>query len=128
MNDTIQDKTFRFAEVIIDAYLFLYDKGHFRLANQLVGSGTSIGANVEEAQAAQSRPDFISKMSIAQKEARECQYWLKLLNKSKLLKEFHGIDYLTSEIQVINKILYSIVKSSKSNLSKEKKAKNNARL
>ncbi|UJP64187.1 four helix bundle protein [Mongoliitalea daihaiensis] len=121
MKETIQEKTYRFAEVIIDAYLYLYDKGHFRLANQLVGAGTSIGANVEEAQAAQSKADFISKMSIAHKEARECKYWLKLLNKPKLLKEFDEFSYLLNEIQEINKVLYTIIKSSKSNLQNSKR-------
>lgn len=78
-------------------------------SKQLFRSGTGIGANVEEALAAQSRKDFISKMSIALKEARETQYWLRLLQESQLVEG----DYSNrlEEIAEIKKILTSIVKT-----------------
>ena len=77
----------------------------------MVRSGTSIGANIEEATAGQSRKDFISKMAISSKEARETNYWLRLLRDSQLCK---GIDYtdLIKESEEIIKILTSIVKTS----------------
>ena len=60
----------------------------FVISNQLLKSGTSIGANVSEAQAAQSAKDFIAKMSIASKEARETEYWIRLLDKSKTIDSY----------------------------------------
>jgi four helix bundle protein len=78
-------------------------------SKQLFKSGTSIGANVEEALAAQSRKDFVSKMSIALKEARETHYWLRLLQESQLVEG----DYSNriDEIKEITRILTSIVKT-----------------
>jgi four helix bundle protein len=76
-------------------------------------SATSIGANVEEAVSAQSKKDFISKMSIAAKEARETKYWLRLLNESSLT-EIDVAAYLTS-IESIISILSKIIKTSKLN-------------
>src|SRR5215211_1823996 len=105
----IADLSFDFAISVIDLYKQLVEKKEFILSKQLLRSGTSIGANVEEAIAAQSRKDFISKMSIASKEARETRYWLRLLNKSKLV----GLDYqpyLESIEHIIN-ILTKIVKT-----------------
>ncbi len=85
-------------------------QNEFILSKQLVRSGTSIGANTEEASAAQSRKDFISKMSISSKEARETNYWLRLLRDSNLCD---GIDYseLIRESEEIIAILTSIVKT-----------------
>ena len=114
---SILDRTFIFAEKIIDAYLILRDNGHFKLADQLVGAGTSIGANVEEAQAAHSKLDFISKMTIANKEARESRYWIRLLDKKGLLSSFQEIDFLKREIEEIILILNSIIKKSRDNLN-----------
>ena len=75
----ILDLSFDFALEIIKLVKYLKSKKEFVLSNQLLRSGTSIGANVSEAQAAQSTKDFISKMSIASKKARETEYWLRLL-------------------------------------------------
>lgn len=83
------------------------------MSKQLLRSGTSIGANVEEAQAAQSRKDFISKMSIASKEARESKYWIKLLQHSGYLVNFKESDDLLSEANNIVNIITKIVKSTK---------------
>ncbi len=106
----IVEMSFNFALQIVELYKTLTDKKEFILSKQLMRSGTSIGANVEEAIAAQSRKDFISKMSIASKEARETRYWLKLLSQSKLA----AIDYsshLVNAEHIVN-ILTKIVKTS----------------
>jgi four helix bundle protein len=107
----IQEKTYQFALDIIILYKKMREQNEFILSKQVVRSGTSIGANVEEAGAGQSRKDFISKMAISSKEARETNYWLRLLRDSQLCK---GIDYtnLINESEEIIKILTSIVKTS----------------
>ncbi|HSK74750.1 MAG TPA: four helix bundle protein [Pyrinomonadaceae bacterium] len=109
----IQQKAFSFALMIIELFRRLQDENEFVLSKQLLRSGTSIGADVEEATAAQSRKDFLSKMSIASKEARETKYWLRLLNESNItsinvLKELREVDELI-------KILTSIVKTTSQN-------------
>ena len=78
----------------------------------MLRSGTSVGANIEEAQAGQSRADFLSKMSIASKEARETLYWLKLLEKTELVS-IDRLQDLKKEADEIVRILTSIVKSTK---------------
>jgi four helix bundle protein len=107
----IKEKTYQFALDIINLYRTMQKQNEFVISKQLVRSGTSIGANVEEASAAQSKKDFISKMAISSKEARETNYWLRLLRDSKL---FDKIDYiaLIKESEEIIKILTSIVKTS----------------
>ena len=81
-DNIIQQKSYDFALKIIALYRDLVKGNEYVFSKQLLRSGTSIGANVEGAQAAQSRADFISKMSIASKEARETSYWLRLLRDS----------------------------------------------
>ena len=107
----IKEKAYKFALEIINLYRQMTEQSEFILSKQIVRSGTSIGANVEEASAAQSKKDFISKMAIASKEAREIHYWLRLLRDSGLCKK---IDYakLIKESEEIIKILTSIVKTS----------------
>jgi len=85
------------------------------LANQLLRSGTSIGANVSEAQAGQSKKDFISKMSISAKEARETHYWMRLLTASNIVPETKLAD-LTDEADQLIAILTSIVKTAQKNV------------
>src|SRR5260221_11850753 len=85
----ILEMSFDFSMEIISLYKTLVDKKEFVLSKQMLRSGTSIGANVEEASAAQSKKDFITKMAIASKEARETRYWLMLLDKGRLI----DIDY-----------------------------------
>ena len=82
----IQNLSYSFSLQIIELYKKLIAQKEYVLSKQLLKSGTSIGANVEEGIAAQSRKDFISKMSIAAKEARETRYWLRLLNDSKIVE------------------------------------------
>ena len=79
------------------------------MSSQFVRSGTSIGANIEEAIAAQSRKDFISKMTIANKEARETRYWLRLLDKTQIVK--FDFTNLLKEITSIINILTKIIKT-----------------
>jgi four helix bundle protein len=84
------------------------------LATQLLRSGTSIGANVEEAQGSQSRADFVAKSYIACKEARETHYWLRLLAAAKVVQP-ERLSYLTDEANQLVAILTSIVKKARAN-------------
>lgn len=106
----IVTKTFNFSKEIINLYIHLKKDKIYELASQVFRSGTSIGANVEEAQAAQSKKDFISKMSIAAKEARETRYWLRLLNETPLTEK--ETKNLLSELEEIINILTKIIKTS----------------
>ncbi|NMB80837.1 MAG: four helix bundle protein [Ignavibacteria bacterium] len=113
-NNIIKEKTFAFALMIIELYQKLVKTNEFILSKQLLRSGTSIGANVEEATAAQTKRDFITKMSIASKEARETKYWLRLLNESKLTNE--NLSIQLKEIDEIINIITAIVKTSQTSL------------
>jgi len=84
----IRANSFKFALKIIRLSNKLQQRREYVISNQLARAGTSIGSNVEEAQAGQSRRDFLSKMAIASKEARETKYWLRLIDKS----EIAGVD------------------------------------
>jgi len=84
----------------------------YAIGDQVVRSGTSIGANIEEAQDAASRKDFIHCLTISLKEARETHYWLKLIAESKMIKKGR-LDSLVTENQELIKILTSIVKNTK---------------
>ena len=110
-DNIIQKKSYEFALQIIALYRKLCKANEFVLSKQLLRSGTSIGANVEEAQAGQSRADFISKMPIASKEARETNYWLRLLRDSGIVDKME-IDPLLNDSSAIINILTSIVKTS----------------
>lgn len=83
-DNVIRHKSFKFALGVIKLYCKLRDSREFVISKQLLRSGTSIGANVEEGVSAQSRKDFLSKMAVATKEARETKYWLTLLKESEL--------------------------------------------
>jgi four helix bundle protein len=105
----IQQKSFAFALRIIQLYRELQSQREFILSRQLLRSGISIGANVEEAGAGQSRRDFLAKMAVASKEARETRYWLKLLRESQLA----AVD-VSEELELVDeliRILTSIVKT-----------------
>ena len=110
----ITDRTFSFALRVVRLCQKLDEKpGTGRsLAKQLLRSGTSIGANVEEAQAAQSRADFVCKLSIALKETRETHYWLRLLTESEILKR-ELLAPITKESEELAKILGAIVRSTR---------------
>lgn len=113
----IQTKSFDFSLKIIQFYKHCLDQNEYVLSKQLVRSGTSIGANIEEASAAQSKKDFIAKMSISSKEARETRYWLKLFSKSGIFK--YDFSILLNDIEDIINILTAIVKTSQKNLKNE---------
>jgi four helix bundle protein len=109
----IDERSFEFALEIIELYKFLVNRKEYVLSKQILRSGTSIGANVQEAQAAQSRADFLSKMSIASKEARETKYWLRLLSQSGYLDDYQKkVSLLESSQSMIN-IITKIVKTTK---------------
>ncbi len=116
-DNLIQEKSYDFALKIIELYRKLVKENEYILSKQILRSGTSIGANVEEAQAGQSRADFISKISIASKEAREVCYWLRLLRDSNTISKSEA-DTLLSEAESIINILTSIVKSTNQSNSK----------
>jgi len=115
----IKEKSYSFALKIIQLYKSLLKQNEFVLSKQLLRAGTSIGANVEEALAGQSRADFLSKMSIASKEARETHYWLRLIRDSKTISKTE-VDPLLAESESITNILTSIVKTTGINNSKLK--------
>ncbi|MCC5664177.1 four helix bundle protein [Nostoc sp. CHAB 5784] len=110
-NSSITDRIRSFAIRIVKACCFLDEKsGVYRiLSKQLLRSGTSIGANVREAQSAQSSKDFINKLEIALKEARETQYWLEILIESELVDR-HKFQLLLQEANEIGKILVASTK------------------
>ena len=106
----IVEKSFNFSLLVISLYKKLIESHEYVLSKQLLRSATSIGANVEEAIAGQSRRDFIAKMSIASKEARETKYWIRLLERSEFIK--YDYEMLLREIEEIINILTAIVKTS----------------
>lgn len=105
-------RTFEFAVRDIRLCQFLEKQSNVSrtLANQLLRSGTSIGANTEEAQAGQSKADFIAKMSIARKESRETLYWLKLLEATDLVEANMLVEIIKESDEIV-RILTTIVKS-----------------
>lgn len=109
----ILDKSFGFALLTIELFKQMVEQKEFVLSKQLLRSGTSIGANVEEATAAYSKKDFAAKMSIASKEARETRYWLRLIEKSKIVEI--DVKLYLDEIENIVNILTAIVKTTQGN-------------
>lgn len=105
-------KSFNFAVQIIRVCKELQSNNNYLLANQLLKSGTSIGANVREAQASESRADFIHKIKIAAKEAEETEYWLLLLKESNI----YIIDpTIFDSLLEIKKIITKSIVTAKSN-------------
>src|SRR5215467_10494464 len=97
----ILELTFDFSLRIVELYKQLTQQNEYIISKQLLRCATSIGANVEEANAAQTKKEFITKMSIASKEARETKYWLRLLEKSKLVN-LNYKSYLEAIEHIIN--------------------------
>jgi four helix bundle protein len=111
--NVIQAKSYAFAVRIVLLYRHLLkEKREFVLAKQLLRCGTSIGANVEEAIGGQSRADFVSKLSIAYKEARETSYWLRLLKDTGYLTE-QEFDSIYADSDELCRIIAAIQKSTK---------------
>ena len=120
MNSNIEHKSFLFSVRIVKLARYLQEeKREYILSKQLIRSGTSIGANVVESQQAQSRADFISKLSIALKEACETNYWLRLLQATDYLSdsEFSSI---IADCKELEKILTSISKTTRSTPNKSR--------
>lgn len=112
-DNLIQNKSYQFALSIFDIYRILKQKREYSLANQILRSATSIGANVEEAIGGSSKADFVNKLTIALKEARETKYWLRLLQDAKIM-DLQSTHYF-NEIESIINILYSIIKTMSKN-------------
>ena len=108
----IKEKFFEFAVEIVYLYKVLVKKKVFVLSKQILCSGTSIGANIIEAENAQSKADFIHKLSISLKEANETEYWLDLLFETKYLSETE-FQNIKNKIVEILKIITSIINTSK---------------
>lgn len=108
--NVVKDKSFGFALKIIELSRSLKKDNNYEIAGQILRSGTSIGANVEEAQAAQSKRDFVSKLSISSKEARETKYWLRLIKESKISNK--EVDGLMKDCDELISLLTKIVKTS----------------
>ena len=113
-DNIIQNKSFQFSLHVIVLFKKIHASKQYVISNQILRSGTSIGANIEEALAAESKKDFLHKMNIALKEARETKYWLRLIKYGEIeLVE----DSLFIECDEILSILTSIVKSTKISLN-----------
>lgn len=117
VENIIMNKSFEFAVKIVELYKYLvYEKKEYVLSKQLLKSGTSTDANINEAQVGQTRSDFITKMSIASKEARETKYWIDLLIATNYLNlEDKKIQAVRNDIEEIVKLLTSIIKTAQSN-------------
>jgi len=112
-DNIIQTKTFEFAVRIINLYKFLStEKKEFVVSKQVLRSGTSIGANVEEAIGGQSKNDFSAKLAIAYKEARETKYWLRLLHATEYIDN-QMFESLMNDMEEILRIIGSIQKTMK---------------
>ena len=107
-----EEKSFEFAVRIVNLYKYLTgEKKEYALSKQLLRSGTSIGANISEAQRGQSKADFTAKMSIALKEANETHYWLRLLYRTEYLTQAQ-FESLEQDILELLRLLMSICKTS----------------
>ncbi|ANW97010.1 four helix bundle protein [Wenyingzhuangia fucanilytica] len=114
-NNIILDKTYNFAIKIVKLSQYLVsEKKEYVLSKQILRSGTSVGANTEEAIGGFSKKDFIYKLNIAYKEARETKYWLRILKDTGYI-ESEEFEVLFDELEQILKILFTIIKKSKEN-------------
>jgi len=117
MPNVVKEKSFAFAVRIINLHRFLGgEKKEYVLAKQLLRSGTAIGALVREAEQAESKPDFIHKMSIALKEANETKYWILLLRETHYLTTKEAESLLSDNTELL-KLLTSIIKTTKRSIN-----------
>ena len=116
MSDSIlREKAFKFAVRIVKLYKhFVEVKHEFTLTKQIYRSGTSIGANIEEATQPESRSDFIHKLSIANKDAFETHYWLRLFKESDVLTPAE-VESLLKDCEELLRILTASIKTAKNN-------------
>ncbi len=116
-DNIVVEKSYQFATDIIELYKVLkFEDKEFILSSQLLRSGTSVGANIEEAMGAQSKKDFLAKISISYKEAREAHYWLRLLRDTSFINKDTAECLITKAYELM-KIIGSIQKSLKENNS-----------
>jgi four helix bundle protein len=108
--NVVCDKSYTFALKIVSLARTLRKQGEYELASQVLRSGTSIGANIEEAQSGVSRADFAAKIGIASKEARETHYWLRLIRDAQLIQQ-DNIAPRIQEVSELLRLLTAIVKS-----------------
>lgn len=109
----VKDKSLSFAIRIVNLYKYLVaEKRETVMSKQLLRCGTSIGANIREAEQAQSRADFLSKQNIALKEANETEYWLELLMRTGFITQ-NEYESINNDCVELNKLLISIIKSTK---------------
>jgi len=109
-SNPVREKSFRFALMVVGLCRELQAGREYVISKQLMKSGTSIGANIEEAVSAESRKDFLHKMNLALKEARESHYWLRLLNASDIRTEDDLTGFLGNADELI-RLLVSITRS-----------------
>lgn len=123
MNSIIKEKSFKFSVRVVNLYKYLLTThSEYVLSKQILRSGTSIGANVSEAQEAQSDADFIAKLSISLKEARETEYWMNLLHETNFISDKMK-NSLASDLNEILAILTSSLKTKKINIAKKQNKK-----
>lgn len=115
MEGPIYRKSIEFSINLLGLYKELLRNQEYIISKQLLRAGTSIGANIQEATSAQSRRDFINKMSIAAKEAKETRYWLIILSEGKVIN--YNFLNLLNDIEEIIKILSKIIITAKNNLN-----------
>jgi four helix bundle protein len=113
--NVVKDKSYSFAIQIVELYKLLIEKKEFVLSKQILRSGTAVGALIQEAEHAESKKDFIHKLSISLKEANETTYWLNLLVDTQYIEKSDFVKINNLNIELI-KLLVSIIKSSKNNL------------
>lgn len=118
-NNPIKEKSFQFAIRIVKLYKYLYnEQKEYVLAKQILRCGTSIGANVNEAQQGQSKKDFLMKMNIALKECSETKYWIELLYETEYINEKMK-QSIYEDCMELEKLLTSIVKTTSAALAKK---------
>jgi four helix bundle protein len=118
-DNVLKEKSFTFAVRIVKLYQYLCsEKKEFILSKQTLRSGTSIGANVEEAQGGVSKADFSNKIGIAYKEAKETHYWLRLLHETKYIDQqpFHSI---LEDCDELCRLLFSVLKTTRINSNEQ---------
>ncbi len=116
--NVLKDKSYKFSIRIVKFYQFFSkQKNEYVISKQVLRSGTSVGAMIEEANQAESKADFIHKLSIANKEANETHYWLRLIKDTELIKE--DVLPLLKDCEELMKLLTTIIKTTKKNINKK---------
>jgi four helix bundle protein len=111
--NAVKDKSFTFALRVINCYKYLCEEQHeYVLSKQFLRSGTAIGALIREAEHAESKADFVHKLSISLKEANETKYWLDLLYQAKYIDK-KAFESISADSEELLKLLVSIIKTSK---------------